>query len=168
MIVIYVLTISFFVLECTRYLAAHSFRPIKSSWDWQDNLCFSIALVFIVTGLSHFSYLRYDMLAMLPPPVPREMWVITFTGYIEILGAAALLHKPSRRLTSLALILLLVCLFPANIYAALNNIPFNGRPATPLPLRTVIQCLLIALLLWLFRLESKKLVLQKKAQHEDF
>jgi uncharacterized membrane protein len=168
MIVIYVLTISFFVLECTRYLAANRIQLIKSSWDWQDNLCFSIVLVFIVTGLSHFSYLRYDMLAMLPPPVPREMWVIALTGYIELIGAAALLHKSSRRLTSLALVLLLVCLFPANIYAALNNIPFNGRPVTPLALRTAIQCFLIFLLLWLFHLESKKLVQQERGNHDNF
>jgi uncharacterized membrane protein len=46
------------------------------------------------------------------------------------------------------LAVLLVALFPANIYAARSGATLAGRPATPLRWRLPLQILWIALLLW--------------------
>jgi len=43
---------------------------------------------------------------------------------------------------------MLIALFPANVYAALNGVQFQGRPATALWLRTPLQLIWIAALWW--------------------
>jgi uncharacterized membrane protein len=40
-------------------------------------------------------------------------------------------------------------MFPANINAALRQVPLRGRPATPLWLRLPMQVLFIALAVWI-------------------
>jgi uncharacterized membrane protein len=152
MIVLYVVFLSIAVLEPSRYLLRQ--RGYVQHWQFTDTVRLSVAMVFVVIGLSHFSALKFDMLAMLPPPVPAELWVIYLTGVCELAGAVGLLYQKTRTLACVCLMLLLLCVFPANIYAALHQIPFNGRPATPLPLRTLIQLLLLGLLTWLIRLEQ--------------
>jgi uncharacterized membrane protein len=42
------------------------------------------------------------------------------------------------------LALLLVVMFPANVYAARHQVDLAGKPATPLPLRTALQVLFLA------------------------
>ncbi len=71
-----------------------------------------------------------------------------FTGLCEILGAIGLVIAPVQRLAGIALILLLVALFPANINAARNAIPLRGKPPTPLWLRLPLQMVWIGLLWW--------------------
>jgi len=46
------------------------------------------------------------------------------------------------------LVLLLVALFPANVYAALSEIPLRGEAATPLWIRTPMQLLYIGMVWW--------------------
>lgn len=150
MIVIYVLIISFLIFEFFR-MCQDARKGGGTNTSWTTSLCYSIAAVFCVTGVSHFTELRFDMLQMLPPPVPKEMWVIHATGVLELLGALGFVIKRTRVLTGFCLIAFLICIFPANIYAALNDIPFNGRAPTPLLLRTAIQLLLIGLIFFVIR-----------------
>jgi uncharacterized membrane protein len=42
----------------------------------------------------------------------------------------------------------LVAMFPGNVYAALNDVPFRGEPPTPLWLRTPVQLFFIGMVLW--------------------
>lgn len=46
------------------------------------------------------------------------------------------------------LFLLLVALFPANVYAAGNSIQFRGSPPTDVWLRGLVQLVLLAALWW--------------------
>lgn len=123
----------------------------ETNTSWVTSLCYSIATILCVTGVSHFTALRFDMLQMLPPPVPREMWVIYATGVLELLGALGFVYKRTRVLTGYCLIAFLICVFPANIYAVIHDVPFNGRAPTPLPLRTAIQVVLIGLIYCVIR-----------------
>jgi uncharacterized membrane protein len=43
---------------------------------------------------------------------------------------------------------LLVALFPANVYAIVNEIPLGGRAPTPLWLRASMQLLYIGMIWW--------------------
>jgi uncharacterized membrane protein YphA (DoxX/SURF4 family) len=52
---------------------------------------------------------------------PRSDLIITATGILEILGAIGLMVPRTWRAAALCLVLLLVALFPANVYAALNG-----------------------------------------------
>ncbi|MFF7944498.1 hypothetical protein ACFZC5_32735, partial [Nocardia gamkensis] len=49
---------------------------------------------------------------------------------------------------ALGLTALFVVMLPANIYAAVSDIPFNGTPATPLWARIPEQALYIGAALW--------------------
>jgi hypothetical protein len=70
--------------------------------------------------------------------LPRPDLLVTITGFCEILGAVGLLISRVAPVAALGLILLLVALFPANVRAARQGMTIAGRPATPLPVRTLI------------------------------
>ncbi|MCV2402515.1 hypothetical protein OFY17_06370 [Marinomonas sp. C2222] len=157
MIVLYIFIPTFLLCELLRRFRG---RAGKFQVDWQlaDSLRFAVILVLCVIGSSHFSPLKLDMLAMLPPPIPKDLSIIYLTGLFEFAGAIGLLLPRTRILASYCLIVMLICFFPANIYAALNDIPFNGRAATPLIIRTPIQLLLIISLVFIAWHERKNRV----------
>jgi uncharacterized membrane protein len=104
--------------------------------------------MFLFTGASHFTSMKYDFAAMIPAPLPNDLWVIYLSGVLEIAGAIGLLIPRTRKLAGICLVLLLVALFPANVYAALNDIPLRGEAPTPLWLRGPMQLLFIGMVWW--------------------
>ena len=105
-------------------------------------------IMFLFTGASHFTSMKYDFAAMIPTPLPNDLWVIYLTGVLEIAGAIGLLIPRTRKLAGICLVLLLVALFPANVYAVLNEIPLRGEAPTPLWIRGPIQLLFIGMVWW--------------------
>jgi uncharacterized membrane protein len=85
---------------------------------------------------------------MIPPPLTGALWVIYVTGVLEMAGGVGLLLSRWRRLAGICLAPLLVALFPANIYAALNGVTLGGEPASALWWRTPLQLFWLALLWW--------------------
>jgi uncharacterized membrane protein len=49
---------------------------------------------------------------------------------------------------AIGLVLMLIALFPANVYAALNGVTLRGQPATALWLSTPMQIIWIAAAWW--------------------
>ena len=93
----------------------------------------SLAALFVFTGMSHF--VMPEVLAqLLPPSFPLRMELITATGIFEILGAIGLLIPRLARLASIGLILFLVGVLPANIYAAFNYVAFGAHALGPISL----------------------------------
>jgi uncharacterized membrane protein len=90
-----------------------------------------VAVFFIFTGLSHFA-MPEEMAQMLPPSFPLRVEMIYVTGVLEILGAIGLLIPGLERLASVALILFLMGVLPANIYSALNYVEFGAHASGPL------------------------------------
>ena len=107
-----------------------------------------MAVLFFFTGAAHFSRLKRDMAAMIPPPLTGALWVIYLTGVLELAGAAGLLMPAFSRIAGWCLIALLVAMFPANAYAALKSVTLGKRPATPLLYRAPLQIFWIAVLWW--------------------
>ncbi|MET0645399.1 MAG: DoxX family protein [Pyrinomonadaceae bacterium] len=89
-----------------------------------------LTLFFLFAGVGHFIKTE-EMAAMLPPGVPFRVEAVYVTGVLELLGAVGVWVPGLTRLTGLCLILLLVCVLPANIYAALNRVDFGGHGAGP-------------------------------------
>jgi uncharacterized membrane protein len=118
---------------------------------WKDAVRIGLAVMFLFTASSHFMPMRHDLAAMIPPPATGSLWLITLTGLAELAGAAGLLSRRFRKPAAICLALLLVALFPANVWAALHDVPLRGRPPTPLWLRAPMQLLWIGLLLWTAR-----------------
>ena len=142
MVSLFVLVTSFLLLRGIGLLGVERL----SSWRVAGRG--ALVIMFLFTGTSHFTNMKYDLAAMIPAPLPNDLWVIYLTGLFEIAGAVGLLIPRTRKLAGICLVLLLVALFPANVYAALNDIPLRGEAATPLWIRTPMQLLYIGMLWW--------------------
>ena len=116
--------------------------------DWAGAMRLGLAAMFFFTAAAHFNSMRPDMIAMVPPFVPYPDLMVTFTGICEILGAIGLLIQRTRRIAAIALILLLLAVLPANIYAAHAGVTLRGAPPTPMIPRIVLQIIFIAALWW--------------------
>ena len=113
-----------------------------------DALCPGVAAMFLLTGGAHFIGLREDMIRMVPPAFGNPGFWVTFTGVAEIAGAIGILIPVTRRLAAAGLILLLLAVFPANVYAATQQLSFGGEPATPLIPRIIEQVVFLAAVAW--------------------
>ena len=89
-----------------------------------------LTLFFAFTALGHFVRTE-EMAAMIPPSVPYRVGLIYLTGVFELAGAAGVWVPRLRRLTGICLIVMLLCVLPANVYAALNRVAFGGHEAGP-------------------------------------
>jgi uncharacterized membrane protein len=130
------------IVQIVSTLLGRAFVP------WRDAARVGLAVMFLFTAGSHVSSLKYDLAAMIPPPLTGALWVIYVTGVLEAVGAIGLLTRRWRRTAAWCLIVLLVAMFPANVYAALSGVTLGGAAATPLWLRTPLQILWIGLLWW--------------------
>lgn len=111
---------------------------------WHPALRVGLALMFVLTGLAHFSRTRRnDLIAMVPPALPRPDLLVTLTGVLELAGAAALLVPATARWAAGGLALLMLAMFPANVSAARRGLTLGGRPVTPLGPRTVLQVVFV-------------------------
>jgi uncharacterized membrane protein len=113
---------------------------------WKDAARIGLAIMFLFTAGSHFSSLKYDLAAMIPPPFTGALWVIYLTGLLEMAGAIGLLTSRLRRPAAWGLTGLLVALFPANVYAASTGVTLGGAAATSLWLRAPLQVFWLAVL----------------------
>ncbi|MFF5215583.1 DoxX family membrane protein [Micromonospora sp. NPDC000442] len=112
---------------------------------WHPALRVGLALMFVMTGIVHFvGDRRQDLIAMVPPRLPRPDLLVTVTGVLELAGAVGLLVPATARWAAAGLALLLLAMFPANISAARRRLTLAGRPVTPLGIRTVLQLVFLA------------------------
>jgi uncharacterized membrane protein len=87
---------------------------------------FLLATIYFVAGVAHIRS-PGGFLQITPTWVPWASVVVLATGICEITGAFALAFAPRlRRLAGVALAAYAVCVFPANINHALNDIAIGG------------------------------------------
>jgi uncharacterized membrane protein len=139
---LFILVIAFLVLRVIGLLG------VSRLSSWREAGLLAVAIMFLFTGVTHFTDMKHDYAAMLPGFAPMKVSIIYLTGALQILGAVGLLIPRTRRLAGICLALLLVAMFPGNVYAALNDIEFRGDAPTPLWLRTPIQLFFIGMVLW--------------------
>lgn len=65
---------------------------------------------------------------IVPPLFPKPAALVVISGIAEIVGGAGLLVRPLRRAAGWGLIALLLAVFPANIYMAMNPSRFPDLP----------------------------------------
>jgi uncharacterized membrane protein len=114
---------------------------------WQWSLRIALATMFMFTAAAHFNAMRKDLIAMVPPIFPAPGLLVTITGVLEVVGAIGLLYPPTAPWAAIGLALLMIAMFPANVYAARKKLTLRGRPATSLWPRAMIQLLFIVLVL---------------------
>jgi uncharacterized membrane protein len=87
---------------------------------------------------------------IMPPALPWHLALVYISGVFEILGGIGFMMERTKRAAGIGLILLLIAVFPANIYAAINQVQVGGFMNSPVYhwIRLPMQFVLIALVWW--------------------
>jgi uncharacterized membrane protein len=113
----------------------------------------ALVTVFVVMGLNHFRAKPARIMArMIPPRLRfdgpfRPITLVYLTGVCEVLGGIGLAVPLTRPVAAIALVLFLIAVFPANVYASQHPETFRSL-AIPLWPRLAAQVAVIALIVW--------------------
>lgn len=89
-------------------------------------LRYSLAAIYVIAGVAHIRS-PAGFVQITPDWVPAPQFVVLVTGLCEIAGAVALAFVPRlRRAAGIGLAAYAVCVFPANINHAINDIAVGG------------------------------------------
>ena len=135
------------VLSCLIFRGLGS-AGIAAFGTWQDSARDALSLMLILTGVSHFTFMKEDFVRMIPSSIPWPRAMVYFTGLCEIAGAVGLLLPEFRRAAAYALVVFFLAVLPANIHAARAGVTLRGKPATNLWLRIPMQVLFIVVAFW--------------------
>ncbi len=100
-----------------------------------------MAALYVVAGILHFTATRFYVRSM-PPYLPAHQLLVYVSGVAEIVLGLGLLFPAVRSLAAWGIILLLIAVFPANVYM-LTSGRFTNLPTWALVLRLPLQLVLI-------------------------
>ncbi len=113
---------------------------------WRATTLGFVFLWFAVGGIAHFVATDAEV-RIVPPYVPMPRAAVLASGVLELLGAAGLLWRPSRRAAGIGLFALTIAVTPVHIYM-LQRPDLFDVPYWALVLRLPLQVLLLALIAW--------------------
>jgi uncharacterized membrane protein len=122
-------------------LARGRFRPFGTM---QRVLRVLVVLPLLVSGIAHL-VMPVAMAQIVPHIFPMKTLLVILSGMAELAGAAGLFVPRTGRIASLSLALLMIAIFPANIYVAGQMVHGIYMPAVPT--RLLMQMIYIALVL---------------------
>lgn len=106
-----------------------------------------MGIFYISIGVSHFTSPIWYV-QIVPPYLPYKLEIVYISGLFEILFGGMLFFKKTRFLAGWGLILLLIAVYPANIYLAQTN----GAAMNTTPLiawgRLPVQFIFVGLAYW--------------------
>lgn len=85
-----------------------------------------LAVIYFYVGVVHLRSPE-AFLPIVPNWVPMPRTIVLFTGACEVAGAVALLTSRLRYLAGVMLALYALCVYPANVKHAFNDIAIGGR-----------------------------------------
>ena len=108
-----------------------------------------MSFMYIFIGIRHFTDPQY-FLDIVPAQLPSKLFLVYFTGLIEIVAGAAILSPKTRKAGAYLLIFLLLSVFPANIYLYVSETPQSllGISKMDALIRMPFQIPLILLAFW--------------------
>lgn len=101
---------------------------------------------FFLGGLAHFIVTDTEV-RIVPPYIPYPRAVVLVSGMLELLGAAGLALRATRRAAGSGLFALTIAVTPAHVYM-LQQPELFGVPYWALVLRLPLQAALLALIVW--------------------
>ena len=118
-------------------------------------LLWAMAGFYVVAGSNHLVNPDFYV-AIIPPELPEPEWLSLAAGLAEIVLGVYVLEPRVRALAAWGLVALLIAIFPANLYVALENVGLpGGQPGAGNPLmnwvRLPFQALFIAWAFWYTR-----------------
>ena len=112
---------------------------LPKGW-WRKLILLGLAAFFINVGVDHFVNPDF-YLGIMPPAFPLHAEAVYISGFFEVLGGISVLVPRLRKIAGWGLFALLVAVYPANIYMALNPEIFPDIPVTLLYIRLAFQFL---------------------------
>lgn len=106
-----------------------------------------VFLWFFIGGIAHFVATDTEM-KIVPPYIPWPRAAVLVSGVFELLGAAGLLWRPTRRTAGIGLFLLTIAVTPCHIYMLQRPDLFAAIPLWALWLRLPVQVALLTLIAW--------------------
>lgn len=105
-----------------------------------------LCLWFLIGGILHFVATDTEV-RLVPPYVPWPRAAVWVSGIFELLGAAGLLFRGTRRAAGLGLFVLTLAVTPVHVYM-LQRPDLFEVPYWALLLRLPLQVALLALIAW--------------------
>jgi len=115
-----------------------------------------VSLFFAVGGQAHFTSTAF-FVSIVPPYVPLPLATVYVTGVLELIGAVAIWVPRWRSWAGIGLVILTVCVTPANIYMWMNPQLFPDIRPSLLGWRLVAQVVLLACIWWSTRPANRAL-----------
>ena len=81
-----------------------------------------MALLYITVGIKHFTNIDF-FLTIVPPIIDWRKEAVLISGSFEIILGVLLLFNQTRKFAAWGIILLLIAVFPANIYLYISEDP---------------------------------------------
>ena len=108
-----------------------------------------LAVFFVGAGVGHFTMTDF-FVSIVPSYLPAPLALVYVSGVCEILGGIGVLVPATRRTAGIALIALLIAVFPANLFMAMNPEKFvvQGIPYWSLYVRLPVQLVFIGWTRW--------------------
>ena len=109
----------------------------------------ALSVLFLLAGVAHFRT-PGPFLKIMPPALPYPLFLVYLSGLFEILGGLGIMIEKTRFVAGWGLVALLIAVFPANIYMAVEGIKFGEFPSQPWMAwaRLPFHFVLIALIVW--------------------
>ena len=122
-------------------------KVLRKEYDVALSARIAMSIMLLFTAIGHFAFTK-GMSMMIPKFIPFKESVVYLTGIFEILLALGLLIPKFQTVSGWALIVFLLLMLPANIYASMNKVnyqkgTFEGNGLTYLWFRIPLQFLFI-------------------------
>jgi uncharacterized membrane protein len=104
-----------------------------------------VALPLLVSGILFHILRTGALVSIIPPFFPARHFLVLLTGVFEIAGAVGLFVHAFRRPAAFWIAVMMVAIFPANVYAAGRVV--GGLHMPGVPVRTAMQISYIVLVL---------------------
>lgn len=122
-------------------------KLVNKQYDFALSARIAMSIMLCFTAIGHFVYTK-GMSMMIPEPIPFKTSFVYLTGLFEIFLAIGLLIPKLKVISGWTLIVFLVLMLPANIYASMHHInyqkgTFDGHGLTYLWFRIPLQILFI-------------------------
>jgi len=119
----------------------------RKEYDFALSARVAMSMMLVFTAIGHFVFTK-GMSMMIPQFIPFKESFVYLTGIFEVLLAISLLIPKLKVISGWTLIIFLLLMLPANIYASINNVnyqkgTFDGNGLAYLWFRIPLQILFI-------------------------
>jgi len=102
---------------------------LEKQYNFALSARIAMSLMLVFTAIGHFAFTK-AMSMMIPEFIPFKESFVYLTGIFEILLAIGLLIPKLKVISGWTLIVFLLLMLPANIYASMNNVNYQKEHLT--------------------------------------